>query len=110
MAATMGFEDLADLTHKMENILDAIRNSKIKVNAEILDVVFESVDHLEEMVFDIADGGDGKRNVQATVEKLKRIEAGESATSDTEETKAEQEVAAAVVATELEQPNFKDWN
>ncbi|WP_342575298.1 chemotaxis protein CheA [Solibacillus sp. FSL K6-1781] len=104
MAATMGFEDLADLTHKMENILDAIRNSKIKVNAEILDVVFESVDHLEEMVFDIADGGDGKRNVQATVEKLKRIEAGESATSDTEETKAEQEVAAAVVATELEQP------
>ncbi|MEK4530914.1 chemotaxis protein CheA [Solibacillus sp. FSL K6-1554] len=104
MAATMGFEDLADLTHKMENILDAIRNSKIKVNAEILDVVFESVDHLEEMVFDIADGGDGKRNVQATVEKLKRIEAGEPATTDTEETTAEQEVAAAVVATELEQP------
>lgn len=104
MAATMGFEDLADLTHKMENILDAIRNSKIKVNAEILDVVFESVDHLEEMVFDIADGGDGKRNVQATVEKLKRIEAGEPATTDTEETIAEQEVAAAVVATELEQP------
>ena len=29
MAATMGFEDLADLTHKMENILDAIRNEKI---------------------------------------------------------------------------------
>lgn len=104
MAATMGFEDLADLTHKMENILDAIRNSKIKVNAEILDVVFESVDHLEEMVFDIADGGDGKRNVQATVEKLKRIEAGEPATTDTEETMAEQEVAAAVVATELKQP------
>ncbi|AMO84711.1 Chemotaxis protein CheA [Solibacillus isronensis B3W22] len=104
MAATMGFEDLADLTHKMENILDAIRNSKIKVNAEILDVVFESVDHLEEMVFDIADGGDGKRNVQATVEKLKRIEAGEPATTDTEEIMAEQEVAAAVVATELEQP------
>ncbi|MEK4079351.1 chemotaxis protein CheA [Solibacillus sp. FSL K6-1126] len=104
MAATMGFEDLADLTHKMENILDAIRNSKIKVNAEILDVVFESVDHLEEMVFDIADGGDGKRNVQATVEKLKRIEAGEPATTDTEETMAEQEVAAAVVGTELEQP------
>lgn len=28
MAATMGFEDLADLTHKMENVLDAIRNEK----------------------------------------------------------------------------------
>lgn len=104
MAATMGFEDLADLTHKMENILDAIRNSKIKVNAEILDVVFESVDHLEEMVYDIADGGDGKRNVQATVEKLKRIEAGEPATAVSEEPISGQEVAAAMVANEIEQP------
>lgn len=104
MAATMGFEDLADLTHKMENILDAIRNSKIKVNAEILDVVFESVDHLEEMVFNIADGGDGKRNVQATVEKLKRIEAGESATVALEEQIPGQEIAAAIVENELEQP------
>ncbi|MFL0581504.1 chemotaxis protein CheW [Solibacillus silvestris] len=104
MAATMGFEDLADLTHKMENILDAIRNSKIKVNAEILDVVFESVDHLEEMVFNIADGGDGKRNVQATVEKLKRIEAGESVTAALEEQIPGQEIAAAIVENELEQP------
>ncbi|MER1956006.1 MAG: chemotaxis protein CheA [Solibacillus sp.] len=77
MSATMGFEDLADLTHKMENVLDAIRNEKIKVTPEIFDVVFESVDHLEEMVYDIADGGDGKRNVQETVAKLKNIELGE---------------------------------
>ena len=81
MSATMGFEDLADLTHKMENVLDAIRNEKIKVTPEILDVVFESVDHLEEMVQDIADGGNGKRDVQATVEMLKRIESGEPPTS-----------------------------
>ena len=70
MSATMGYEDLANLTHKMENVLDAIRNEKINVTPEILDVVFESVDHLEEMVQDIANGGDGKRDVQM-VEKLK---------------------------------------
>lgn len=77
MSATMGYEDLADLTHKMENVLDAIRNEKIRVTPEILDVVFESVDHLEAMVLNIADGGDGKRNVSNTVAKLKRIESGE---------------------------------
>ena len=77
MSATMGYEDLADLTHKMENVLDAIRNEKIKVSTEILDVVFESVDHLEAMVYDIAEGGDGKRDVQSTVDLLKRIEAGD---------------------------------
>ncbi len=79
MSATMGFEDLADLTHKMENVLDAIRNEKIHVTPEILDVVFESVDHLEEMVMDIANGGDGKRDVSSTVAQLKRIELGEEA-------------------------------
>ena len=79
MSATMGYEDLADLTHKMENVLDAIRNEKIAVTPEILDVVFESVDHLEEMVYHIADGGDGKRDVQDTVARLKLIESGEEA-------------------------------
>lgn len=100
MAATMGFEDLADLTHKMENILDAIRNEKIKVTTEILDVVFESVDHLEEMVYDIADGGNGKRDVQSTVEKLKRIEAGESVVGEASEPT---EVAATIVEVAPEQ-------
>lgn len=79
MSATMGFEDLANLTHKMENVLDAIRNEKIEVTPEILDVVFESVDHLEEMVMDIAAGGDGKRDVESTVALLKQIESGEEA-------------------------------
>ncbi|WLR52357.1 chemotaxis protein CheA [Bacillus tianshenii] len=77
MSATMGFEDLANLTHKMENVLDGIRNHKIIVNPEILDVVFASVDDLEAMVMDIAEGGNGKRDVKQIVEQLKRIENGE---------------------------------
>lgn len=77
MSATMGYEDLASLTHQMENVLDAIRNKKIKVNPSILDVVFQAVDDLEQMVFSIAEGGDGKRNVVQVVEKLKKIENGE---------------------------------
>lgn len=78
MSATMGYEDLASLTHQMENVLDAIRNHKLSVTPEILDVVFQAVDDLEAMVFSIADGGDGKRNVTEVVEKLKLIEKGES--------------------------------
>ncbi|NMH71164.1 chemotaxis protein CheA [Bacillus sp. RO3] len=77
MSATMGYEDLANLTHKMENVLDAIRNEKIKVTAEILDVVFKSVDDLEAMVHSIADGGDGKRDVTEVVNLLQAIEKGE---------------------------------
>ena len=40
MSATMGFDDLARLTHQMESVLDEIRNQRIKVNTDILDIVF----------------------------------------------------------------------
>lgn len=78
MSATMGYEDIADLTHIMENVLDAIRNDKLKVTAEMLDVVFEAVSYLDEMVMDIEAGGTGKKDVTAIVAQLNRIEAGES--------------------------------
>ncbi|GIN83680.1 chemotaxis protein CheA [Heyndrickxia sporothermodurans] len=78
MSATMGYEDLANLTHKMENVLDAIRNEKIVVTPELLDIVFLAVDDLETMVESIASGGDGKKDVSDVIEKLHKIEAGDS--------------------------------
>ncbi|MBP2240149.1 two-component system chemotaxis sensor kinase CheA [Cytobacillus eiseniae] len=92
MSATMGYEDLAKLTHQMENVLDAIRNGKIKFNPEILDVVFLAVDDLEAMVQSIADGGDGKRDVSNVVAKLLLIENGESPAN----AEAKKEVAVAI--------------
>lgn len=81
MSATMGYEDLANLTHKMENVLDAIRNSQIILTPELFDVLFLAVDDLEAMVMSIAEGGDGKRNVKSVVHQLELIENGESPVS-----------------------------
>ncbi|WEG19122.1 chemotaxis protein CheA [Alkalihalophilus pseudofirmus] len=92
MAATMGFEDLAHLTHNMENVLDLIRNQKLSVTSEVMDVVFLAVDDLEAMVQDIASGGEGKRDVSAVVSKLEAIEKGESLEAAS---LAEKETAAA---------------
>lgn len=77
MSATMGYEDLASLTHQMENVLDGIRNKRISVTTKVLDIVFQSVDDLEAMVESIASGGDGKRNVTEVVAQLKMIESGQ---------------------------------
>lgn len=109
MAATMGFEDLADLTHKMENVLDAIRNEKITVTSEILDVVFESIDHLEAMIGSISEGGDGKRDVTETVGKLKRIENGEPIEGGSSKAPAEavEEVTAGNATTQLTYDDFE---
>lgn len=85
MSATMGYEDIADLTHKMENVLDAIRNEQIVVTTEILDVVFEAVDDLEEMVGDIERGGTGQMDVSSLVETLNRLASGDVAAALDEE-------------------------
>ncbi|MFV8828809.1 chemotaxis protein CheA [Alkalihalobacterium sp. APHAB7] len=76
MAATMGYEDLAHLTHCMENVLDLIRNQKLEASTAVLDVVFAAVDDLEAMVNDIASGGTGKRDVSNVTELLDQIEKG----------------------------------
>ena len=97
MSATMGYEDLASLTHQMENVLDAIRNHKIVFTPEILDVIFLAVDDLEAMIASIETGGDGKKNVESVVKKLAAIENGEAIFDET----AKEEVAATAM---LEEP------
>jgi two-component system chemotaxis sensor kinase CheA len=77
MSATMGFEDLASLTHQMENVLDLVRNSKLSMNETIFDTLFKSLDALEQMVDDIINGGTGKLDVTDIVARLKSIEKGE---------------------------------
>ncbi|WP_145408824.1 chemotaxis protein CheA [Paenibacillus xylanexedens] len=77
MAATMGFEDLASLTHKMENVLDMVRNEKLKMQDFIFDTLFKSLDALESMVQDITNGGEGKADVSLIVTSLQAIENGE---------------------------------
>jgi len=81
MAATMGYEDLASLTHQMENVLDLVRNEKLKMQDYIFDTLFKSLDALESMVQDITEGGDGKSDVSSIVASLQSIVRGEGAPS-----------------------------
>lgn len=76
MAATMGYEDLTDLTHNLENVFDGIRDGEIHVQADMMDTLFAAVDDLNAMVEDIANGGDGKRQVEEILIDLERIEIG----------------------------------
>lgn len=70
MSATMGYADMAQLTHHLENMFDAIRNEQMIVTPESMDTMFEALDHLEAMVQSIAEGGDGKRDVTEISKKL----------------------------------------
>ncbi|MEW9105738.1 chemotaxis protein CheA [Paenibacillus sp.] len=77
MSATMGFEDLASLTHQMENVLDLVRNNLLAMDSFIFDTLFRSLDALEAMVSDITNGGEGKADVTAIVASLQSIVKGD---------------------------------
>ncbi|MBR2569337.1 MAG: chemotaxis protein CheA [Paenibacillus sp.] len=92
MSATMGFEDLASLTHEMENVLDLVRNHQLSMDDFIFDTLFKSLDSLEAMVEDIANGGEGKAEIKSIVESLQTIVKGEH---NKEQPAESQETAAA---------------
>ena len=57
MSGTMGFTNMANLTHDMENVLQAIRNNEVEVSDEIIDLLFECFDALDTSVNHIIDHG-----------------------------------------------------
>ena len=46
----MGFAPLAELAHRAENLLDAVRSGKLAVRPEHFELLFRSVDELEDGV------------------------------------------------------------
>lgn len=78
MSATMGFETIAKLTHKMENILDGIRSQKLQVIPPMIDTLFEGLDILEEEVKSIESTGKEKFiDITGIIERLDKMEKGE---------------------------------
>ncbi|WP_026906139.1 chemotaxis protein CheA [Paucisalibacillus globulus] len=74
MSATMGYNDLATLTHTLENVFDAIRYDRVHVQSEMIDLLVETVDHLNTMVEDIASGGNGSLNISDVAKQLEMLE------------------------------------
>ncbi|MDL5502804.1 MAG: Hpt domain-containing protein, partial [Candidatus Methanoperedens sp.] len=50
MSATMGYTNIKELTHNMENLMDRVRKNEIELDSSSIDVLFECLDTLEKMV------------------------------------------------------------
>ena len=77
MAATMGFDGIAKLTHQMENVLSKVRSDEISINGDIIDILFKCLDTLESMVAAVASGSDEKPEIGPLMASLQAIEKGE---------------------------------
>ncbi|NLK23506.1 MAG: chemotaxis protein CheA [Clostridiales bacterium] len=97
MAATMGFSDIAELTHKMEDVLSEFREGKLKVTQNVVTVLFGCLDTLEKMVNNIEEGIEDKVDINDIMNKLIAIK---EATDSGGEEAAEKMAASEVGATE----------
>ncbi|AGX44940.1 chemotaxis protein CheA [Clostridium saccharobutylicum] len=73
MAATMGFTDLAELTHKMEDVLAEFREGELKVTQDVVTVLFDCLDTLEKMVDNVQEGSDEKVDIEGIMAALADI-------------------------------------
>ena len=99
MAGTMGYKRMQNLTHDMENVFSEVRNGAIKVNGEMIDILFQCLDALDEYLNNIQSGGDeGTNDNESLIKALNDQKAGKGgAATKAAEPKAE---PAKVVAAE----------
>ncbi|MFW6273330.1 MAG: chemotaxis protein CheA [Halanaerobium sp.] len=50
MSAAMGFDNLTELTHKMENKLDQVREGKMELKTKFVDLLFQALDNVQLLV------------------------------------------------------------
>jgi two-component system chemotaxis sensor kinase CheA len=100
MAGTMGYKRMQRLTHDMENVFSEIRTGKMKVKAELVDVLFKGLDALESYLDGIVNTSDeGTEDNEEIINALNRIlKEGLGQATKAEAPKAEAKVEAAPVA------------
>ncbi len=94
MAGTMGYKRMQALTHDMENVFSEVRNGNIKVNADIIDTVFQCLDALDEYLTNIQTTADeGTNDNEPIINKLTGILKGGNEPGASIEKKAKEEKA-----------------
>jgi two-component system chemotaxis sensor kinase CheA len=69
-SAAMGFEEMKQLTHKMEHLLDQVRSKVMAVSSPLIDLLFKSLDCLKQLKEDIVREDGSMTDISACVREL----------------------------------------
>ena len=90
MAGTMGYKRMQNLTHDMENVFSEVRNGHIKVNASMIDCLFQCLDALDEYLSNIQESGDeGTNENEVLIKELNDMQKGEGMAQQVDSSKKE---------------------
>ncbi|MBM7856059.1 two-component system chemotaxis sensor kinase CheA [Desulfohalotomaculum tongense] len=93
-SGVMGYEKMASLTHNIENLFDMIRQGKLTVTTEMINVLFEALDTLNLLKKEVT-GESVDVDISDILNKISGCMGGELCSADSS-AKAQNEAAAAV--------------
>src|SRR6185369_11201567 len=72
LAGMFGFNDISELSHNMENLLDWLRLGKVNLDQALMGVLFQSQELLTSLVRTVAEGGSASQtaDIAACVAKI----------------------------------------
>ncbi|MDE7205760.1 MAG: chemotaxis protein CheA, partial [Lachnospiraceae bacterium] len=113
MAGTMGYKRMQTLTHDMENVFSEVRNGTFKVQPGMIDILFRSLDALEEYVDNIQQTTEeGTNDNQDLIDALNSILKNNGEIKPINKAEAAAEAAAsaeaAAEAQNAKQPKWED--
>ncbi|MFP4213391.1 MAG: chemotaxis protein CheW [Desulfohalobiaceae bacterium] len=74
-AGFLGLQNIKELAHKIENVLDLVRNQELVPSSEVVNIVLLAFDRLNELVENAQ--GSNQEDVQDHIQALQNIVAGE---------------------------------
>jgi two-component system, chemotaxis family, sensor kinase CheA len=74
MASSMGYGGIAELSHRLEDLMDRVRKGILTFDAGAADLLLEGADSLESMILDVAQGVDGERDMAELMRRISGYE------------------------------------
>ncbi|MDS0293081.1 chemotaxis protein CheA [Halogeometricum luteum] len=78
----MGFDNAATVAHAVEDLLDEIRHDRLAVTPDRMDLVFDGMDEILEILRDIEEHGESKSDPTALVEEIRAAARAEDAAGE----------------------------
>jgi two-component system chemotaxis sensor kinase CheA len=70
MAASMGYSDISELAHKLEDLMDRVRKGVLAFDAGVADLLLEGADFLDALIFDVEQGVTGNRDISGLMQTI----------------------------------------
>ncbi|MFC6872332.1 chemotaxis protein CheA [Halobellus marinus] len=80
----MGFDNASTVAHAVEDLLDAVRQGEIEVTHERMDLVFDGMDEILDILHEIEEEGESTRDPSALVDEIRAAAEPESGSDESD--------------------------